>query len=67
MYAASRAMLPDQGGSSTDGLRADQTVAQVMRADETMLLATGCYEDRVLSARFAEKTLDSPQIDTILL
>jgi 3-phenylpropionate/cinnamic acid dioxygenase small subunit len=48
-------------------------VARVMRSGETMLFATGCYEDRVLldvpdGARFAEKTviLDSRQIDTLL-
>jgi 3-phenylpropionate/cinnamic acid dioxygenase small subunit len=48
-------------------------VARVMRAGDTMLFATGCYEDRVVldasgSARFAEKTvvLDSRQIDTLL-
>ena len=48
-------------------------VARVMRSGETMLFATGCYEDRVVldgpdGARFAEKTvvLDSRQIDTLL-
>jgi 3-phenylpropionate/cinnamic acid dioxygenase small subunit len=48
-------------------------VARVMRTGETMLFATGCYEDRVVfdgadSAQFAEKTviLDSRQIDTLL-
>jgi 3-phenylpropionate/cinnamic acid dioxygenase small subunit len=48
-------------------------VARVMRTGETMLFATGCYEDRVLlggegEAHFAEKTvvLDSRQIDTLL-
>jgi 3-phenylpropionate/cinnamic acid dioxygenase small subunit len=48
-------------------------VARVMRTGETMLFATGCYEDRVVldgpdGARFAEKTviIDSRQIDTLL-
>ena len=48
-------------------------VARVMRTGETMLFATGCYDDRVVldaadGARFAEKTviLDSRQIDTLL-
>jgi 3-phenylpropionate/cinnamic acid dioxygenase small subunit len=58
-----------------DGLRARTSfmVARVMRTGETMLFATGCYEDRVVlegaeGARFAEKTvvLDSRQIDTLL-
>jgi hypothetical protein len=46
-------------------------VARVMHTGETMLLATGCDEDRVLGgshgAGFAEKTviLDSPQIDRL--
>jgi anthranilate 1,2-dioxygenase small subunit/terephthalate 1,2-dioxygenase oxygenase component beta subunit len=59
----------------TGGLRARTSfmVARVMRTGETMLFATGCYEDRVVlegpdGARFAEKTvvLDSRQIDTLL-
>ena len=48
-------------------------VARVMHTGDTMLFATGCYEDRVVldasgSARFAEKTvvLDSRQVDTLL-
>jgi anthranilate 1,2-dioxygenase small subunit/terephthalate 1,2-dioxygenase oxygenase component beta subunit len=48
-------------------------VARIMRTGETMLFATGCYEDRVVldrpdGARFAEKTviIDSRQIDTLL-
>ena len=48
-------------------------VARVMRTGETMLFATGCYEDCVVFdgpdlAQFAEKTviLDSRQIDTLL-
>ena len=59
----------------TGGLRARTSfmVARVMRTGETMLFATGWYEDRVVldapdGARFAEKTvvLDSRQIDTLL-
>ncbi len=58
-----------------DGLRARTSfmVARVMRTGDTMLFATGCYEDRVVldasgGAHFAEKTviLDSRQIDTLL-
>jgi len=58
-----------------DGLRARTSfmVARVMRTGETMLFATGCYEDRIIldaanRAFFAEKTviLDSRQIDTLL-
>jgi anthranilate 1,2-dioxygenase small subunit/terephthalate 1,2-dioxygenase oxygenase component beta subunit len=47
-------------------------VARVMHTGETMLFATGCYEDRVVigttDAHFAEKTviLDSRQVDTLL-
>jgi 3-phenylpropionate/cinnamic acid dioxygenase small subunit len=61
--------------SEADGVRARTSfmVARVMRTGETMLFATGCYEDRVVldasdGARFAEKTvvLDSRQIDTLL-
>ncbi|HLK82945.1 MAG TPA: aromatic-ring-hydroxylating dioxygenase subunit beta [Xanthobacteraceae bacterium] len=59
----------------TGGLRARTSfmVARVMRTGETMLFATGYYDDRVVldaadGARFAEKTviLDSRQIDTLL-
>jgi 3-phenylpropionate/cinnamic acid dioxygenase small subunit len=45
---------------------------RIMRTGDTLLFATGCYEDRVIEgpdgARFAEKTviLDSRQIDTLL-
>jgi len=58
-----------------DGLRARTSfmVARVMRTGDTMLFATGCYEDRIIldapnRALFAEKTviLDSRQIDTLL-
>jgi 3-phenylpropionate/cinnamic acid dioxygenase small subunit len=48
-------------------------VARIMRTGETVLFATGCYQDRVIldgpdAPRFAEKTviLDSRQIDTLL-
>ena len=62
-------------GADASGIRARTSfmVARVMRTGETMLFATGCYEDRVLhedpgETRFAEKTviLDSRQIDTLL-
>ena len=58
-----------------DGVRARTSfmVARVMRIGETMLFATGCYEDRIVLdtvnvARFADKVaiLDSRQIDTLL-
>jgi 3-phenylpropionate/cinnamic acid dioxygenase small subunit len=61
--------------AEADGVRARTSfmVARVMRTGETMLFATGCYEDRVVldasdGERFAEKTvvLDSRQIDTLL-
>jgi anthranilate 1,2-dioxygenase small subunit/terephthalate 1,2-dioxygenase oxygenase component beta subunit len=45
---------------------------RIMRTGDTLLFATGCYEDRVAlgpdGARFAEKTviLDSRQIDTLM-
>ena len=47
-------------------------VARIMHTGETMLFATGCYEDRIVidgaGAHFAEKTviLDSRVIDTLL-
>jgi 3-phenylpropionate/cinnamic acid dioxygenase small subunit len=53
--------------------RASFMVTRVMRTGETMLFATGCYEDRVVvegpaGAHFAEKAviLDSRQVDTLL-
>ncbi len=58
-----------------DGVRAKTSfmVARVMRTGDTMLFATGCYEDRIVidapgGPRFAEKivVLDSRQIDTLL-
>jgi 3-phenylpropionate/cinnamic acid dioxygenase small subunit len=60
---------------AADGLQARTSfmVARVMRTGDTVLFATGCYEDRIVldapgGARFAEKTvlLDSRQIDTLL-
>lgn len=47
-------------------------VARIMHTGETVLFATGCYEDRIIldgaNAHFAEKTviLDSRVIDTLL-
>jgi 3-phenylpropionate/cinnamic acid dioxygenase small subunit len=53
--------------------RTSFVVARVMRTGETMLFATGRYEDRIVlggsgAAHFAEKTviIDSRQIDTLL-
>jgi 3-phenylpropionate/cinnamic acid dioxygenase small subunit len=66
---------PPSPGSGGGELRARTSfmVARVMRTGDTMLFATGCYEDRVVldasgGARFVEKTviLDSRQIDTLL-
>jgi hypothetical protein len=45
---------------------------RILRTGDTLLFASGCYEDRVVDgpdgACFAEKTviLDSRQIDTLL-
>ena len=47
-------------------------VARIMHTGETMLFATGCYDDRIVlegdNAVFAEKTviIDSRQVDTLL-
>ena len=65
---------PLLAGFENGGLvaRTNFMVARVMRSGETMLFATGCYEDRVVigaaEAHFAEKTviLDSRQVDTLL-
>jgi anthranilate 1,2-dioxygenase small subunit/terephthalate 1,2-dioxygenase oxygenase component beta subunit len=52
--------------------RTNFITVRIMRTGDTLLFATGCYEDRVAlrpdGARFAEKTviLDSRQIDTLL-
>ena len=60
---------------TADGMLLARThfiVARIMHTGETMLFATGCYEDRVAvdsgNALFAEKTviIDSRQIDTLL-
>jgi 3-phenylpropionate/cinnamic acid dioxygenase small subunit len=75
LVAASSLPSPVGGngrGGSIVQARTNFMVARVMRTGETMLFATGCYEDRVVlgaaEARFAEKTvvLDSRQIDTLL-
>ncbi|HEY0566848.1 MAG TPA: aromatic-ring-hydroxylating dioxygenase subunit beta [Xanthobacteraceae bacterium] len=62
--------------SAEEGMVRAQTsfmVARIMHTGETMLFATGRYEDRIMldgaeGARFAEKlvVLDSRQIDTLL-
>jgi 3-phenylpropionate/cinnamic acid dioxygenase small subunit len=66
---------PVIAGIENGGLmaRTNFMVARVMRTGETMLFATGCYQDRVIiagpdEALFAEKTvvIDSRQIDTLL-
>jgi anthranilate 1,2-dioxygenase small subunit/terephthalate 1,2-dioxygenase oxygenase component beta subunit len=60
------------GDGTSVAARTPFMVARVMHTGETLLFATGCYEDRVLigatDAHFAEKTviLDSRQIDTLL-
>jgi 3-phenylpropionate/cinnamic acid dioxygenase small subunit len=62
------------GGAGGAGVRARTNfmVARVMRSGETMLFATGRYEDRIVfddeTAMFAEKTviIDSRQVDTLL-
>jgi 3-phenylpropionate/cinnamic acid dioxygenase small subunit len=52
--------------------RSSFMTVRIMRTGDTLLFATGCYEDRVAlgpdGLRFAEKTvmLDSRQIDTLL-
>ena len=52
--------------------RTNFMVVRIMHTGETMLFATGYYEDRVViegaQALFAEKTviIDSRQIDTLL-
>ena len=61
---------------SADGMLKARTsfmVARIMHTGETMLFATGCYEDRVAldgatAAHFAEKAviLDSRRVDTLL-
>jgi 3-phenylpropionate/cinnamic acid dioxygenase small subunit len=52
--------------------RSSFVTVRIMRTGDTMLFATGCYEDRIVDgpgrALFAEKTviLDSRHIDTLL-
>ncbi len=59
-------------GDGTLRARTSFMVARVMHTGETMLFATGCYDDRIVldgdDARFAEKTviIDSRQVDTLL-
>jgi anthranilate 1,2-dioxygenase small subunit/terephthalate 1,2-dioxygenase oxygenase component beta subunit len=62
---------PGEGGSVQ--ARTNFMVARIMHTGETMIFATGCYEDRIVldgpdGPRFAEKRviLDSRQIDTLL-
>jgi 3-phenylpropionate/cinnamic acid dioxygenase small subunit len=65
---------PLLAGFENGGLvaRTNFMVARVMRSGETMLFATGRYEDRIVfdgaTAMFAEKTviIDSRQVDTLL-
>jgi 3-phenylpropionate/cinnamic acid dioxygenase small subunit len=75
LITAAPILAASGGGPDKEGFRARTSfiVARVMRTGETMLFATGCYEDLVVpddagAARFAEKTviLDSRQIDTLL-
>ena len=60
------------GGGGSVRARTNFMVARVMRSGDTMLFATGRYEDRIVfngaTAMFAEKTviIDSRQIDTLL-
>ncbi len=61
-----------QSENGTLCARTSFMVARIMHTGETMLFATGCYEDRIVldgaDAYFAEKTviLDSRVIDTLL-
>jgi 3-phenylpropionate/cinnamic acid dioxygenase small subunit len=60
------------GGRGSVRARTNFMVARVMRNGETMLFATGRYQDRIVfdgaTAMFAEKTviIDSRQVDTLL-
>jgi anthranilate 1,2-dioxygenase small subunit/terephthalate 1,2-dioxygenase oxygenase component beta subunit len=66
--------MPVIGTAENGAVRAQTSfmVARIMHSGETMLFATGRYEDRITvaadGARFAEKivVLDSRQIDTLL-
>jgi 3-phenylpropionate/cinnamic acid dioxygenase small subunit len=59
-------------GNGSVRARTSFMAARIMRTGDTLLFATGCYEDHVGlgpdGPRFAEKTviLDSRQIDTLL-
>jgi anthranilate 1,2-dioxygenase small subunit/terephthalate 1,2-dioxygenase oxygenase component beta subunit len=59
-------------GNSSVRARTSFMAARIMRTGDTLLFATGCYEDHVAlgpdGPRFAEKIviLDSRQIDTLL-
>ena len=61
-----------EAANGTLHARTSFMVARIMHTGETMLFATGCYEDRIVlddaGAHFAEKTviLDSRVIDTLL-
>ena len=63
-------LIEDNGGAIS--ARTSFMVARVMHTGETMLFATGVYEDRVVidggSTLFAEKKviIDSRQVDTLL-
>jgi len=61
-----------EAGDGTLRARTSFMVARIMHSGETMLFATGCYDDRIVldgdNAVFAEKTviIDSRQVDTLL-
>ena len=70
ILGAPRIVGGDAGGTRA---RTSFMVARIMHTGETMLFATGYYEDRVVfdaggAAQFAEKlvVIDSRQIDTLL-
>ena len=69
MLAAPR-LVEDSGGVLS--ARTSFMIARIMHTGETLLFATGVYEDRVVldgdRALFAEKKviIDSRQIDTLL-
>ena len=69
ILGAPRLVGNDGGGTRA---RTSFIVARIMHTGETMLFATGYYDDRVVfdgsSAQFAEKlvVIDSRQIDTLL-
>ncbi|HWM49345.1 MAG TPA: aromatic-ring-hydroxylating dioxygenase subunit beta [Xanthobacteraceae bacterium] len=61
-----------EAGDGTLRARTSFMVARIMHSGETMLFATGCYDDCIVldgdNAVFAEKTviIDSRQVDTLL-